>query len=122
VRTTGQPVITVDFATRELLSNGGYMLYESDDPDYATTIVFYAHEMLRNVTLYGLLFDGEEYLTDPLYHFELFYEDTPLVAELPFYGDMTTYGISFTDASGTERYFSVYLSGRNGALITNQYK
>jgi hypothetical protein len=48
--------------------------------------------------------------------------DKPFVAGVVFYGDMTTYGISFTDASGTERYFSVYLSGRNGALITNQYK
>jgi len=121
VRTTGQPVITVDFANRELLNNGGYLLYESDDPDYATTIVFYAHEMLRDVSLYGLLFDGEEYLTDPLYHFNRFYEDTPLVAELPFYGDMTTYGISFTDAAGNERCFEVYISGRDGTPVIQEY-
>lgn len=121
VRTTGRPVISVDFANRELLNNGGYLLYESDDPNYATTIVFYAHEMLRDVSLYGLLFDGEEYLTDPLYHFELFYEDIPLVAELPFYGDMTTYGISFTDAAGNERCFEVYISGRDGTPVIQEY-
>jgi hypothetical protein len=121
VRTTGKPVITVDLANRELLNNGGYLLYESEDPDYATTLVFYAHEMLRDVTLYGLLFDGEEYLTDPLYHFELFYEDTPLVAELPFYGDMTSYGISFTDAAGNERCYEVYISGRDGKPVIQEY-
>ena len=121
VRTTGQPVITVEFANRELLSNGGYLLYESDDPEYATTIVFYAHETLWDVTLCSLLFDGEEYLTDPLYNFNRFYEDTPLVAELPFYGDMTTYGISFTDAAGNERCFEVYISGRDGTPVIQEY-
>lgn len=121
VRTAGQPVISVDYASRELINNGGCLLYESEDPDYATTIVFYAHEMLRDVTLCGLLFDGEEYLTPPLYHFELFYEDIPLVAELPFYGDMTTYGISFTDAAGNERCFEVYISGRDGAPVIQEY-
>ena len=43
-------------------------------------------------------FDVDTYIPiEELHHFGRFYEDTPFVAELPFYGDMTTYGISFAD-------------------------
>ena len=46
--------------------------------------------------------------------------EMPLVAELAFPGDMTTYGIRFTDESGTAHTYTVYISGRNGALMLTE--
>ena len=43
------------------------------------------------------------------------------MAGVVFYGDMTTYGISFVDEEGNERYYAVSLSGMNGALVLNEY-
>ena len=40
-----------------------------------------------------------------------------MVAAVSFYGDMTTYGISFTDASGAQRCFEISLSGVDGSVV-----
>lgn len=44
------------------------------------------------------------------------------VAGVEFYGDMTGYGISFTDENGFERSFAVHVSGRNGELLLDEYE
>ena len=46
--------------------------------------------------------------------------ELPLVAELAFPGDRTMYGIRFTDGSGTLQTYTVYISGRNGALMLTE--
>jgi hypothetical protein len=43
------------------------------------------------------------------------------VAELPFYGDMTAYGIAVTDIDGERRHYAVMLSGRDGSVVMNEY-
>ena len=42
---------------------------------------------------------------------------TALVIGVVFYGDLTTYGISFTDAGGAVHQYMLYISGRNGSLV-----
>lgn len=44
----------------------------------------------------------------------------PLVAGLEFPGDMTMYGIRFTDEENITYVYNIYISGRNGALILNK--
>ena len=40
---------------------------------------------------------------------------------LDFPGDMTTYGISFTDADGAARHYAVSISGKDGSLVCAEY-
>jgi len=121
IRTMGNPVITATYADEDLLQKGGYLLY-STDAEYPETVVFRAHEYLQDVYLYELGYDVDTYIPiEELHHFGRFYEDTPFVAELPFYGDMTTYGISFADEYGNDRHFALYISGRNGSLVMEEY-
>lgn len=44
-----------------------------------------------------------------------------IVAAVAFYGDMTTFGISFTDASGVQRHYALYISARNSSLVLEEY-
>ena len=48
--------------------------------------------------------------------------EKPLMAAVVFYGDMTTYVLSFTDGAGTAQQYAVSLSGRNGALVWTQLR
>lgn len=122
VRTTGTPVLTANFADRNFLYNGGYLFYTMDDPEEMTMLAFKAHEELRNVRLSVLEYDGDSFAeTDELYSFKYFCEDTPFVAGLVFWGDMTVYGLSFTDEAGGERCFAISLSGRDGSIILDEY-
>lgn len=122
VRTMGVPVITASFADEEFLNRGGYLLYTMGEPAETTMIAFRAHEELRNVRLSVMQYNGYSLETaDELHSFDRFIEDTPFVAGLTFWGDMTTYGLSFTDEAGAERVFMISLSGRNGAIILDEY-
>ena len=94
-----------------------------EDTDYITSIGFTAGETLTHVE-FGLLdwFNAEEFPG-----FEVFYTidemdpDHPFLAQVTFWGDMTTYGISFTDESGNVRHFAVSISGKDGSLICQEY-
>ena len=122
VRTMGDPVITASFADDKLLREGGYTLFYADESEYADMIVFRSGETLRDVRLTSLLYDGESYIVgDELHYFDRMLEDVPFVVSMTFWGDMTTYGLSFTDEAGADRYFAVYISGRNGAVVMDEY-
>ena len=72
--------------------------------------------------LISLLPDVGTYVEDSiLYTIPELTPDMPLIAQVVFYGDFTTYGLSFTDENGTQRLFVVYISGRNGAPILQEY-
>ena len=44
-----------------------------------------------------------------------------LIMGVEFYGDLTTYGIVFTDEAGWRRHFAVSMSGRDGSLVLQEY-
>ena len=94
----------------------------ADDSEYMEYLVFQAKSTLTNVRLISLLPDVGTYVEDSiLYTIPELTPDMPLIAQVVFYGDFTTYGLSFTDENGTQRHFAVYISGRNGAPILQEY-
>ena len=93
-----------------------------DDSEFMEYLVFRANETLSDVRLTSLLPDVGGYTEDCTYDtFPQLTPEKPLVAEVVFYGDFTTYGLSFTDESGTQRHFALYISGRNGAPVLQEY-
>ena len=93
-----------------------------DDSEYMEYLVFQAKSTLTDVRLISLLPDVGTYTEDSiLCTIPELTPDMPLIAQVVFYGDFTTYGLSFTDENGTQRLFAVYISGRNGAPILQEY-
>lgn len=115
--------ITGSFADDALLSSGNYQEHIVDDSEYMVKIAFQAMENLRDVAFTSLQSDGDSYeVTETLYTLDTLASETFFVAGVVYYGDMTTYGISFTDSTNTTRYYAVYISARNGALTLDEYK
>ena len=110
-------LISANYADENLLLHGDYYAYLTGE-EYSTIIAFRAYGRLRDLELFGYelrdegFVPGEVFCTLP----ELT-EEMPLVAELAFPGDMTTYGIRFVDKAGVTHVHSIYISGRNGALV-----
>lgn len=114
--------ISANYADDTLLHSGKFEHYLSPDSDHTVKIAFRAHEILTEVSFFSMTFVGENYEKDKeLRRMGSMKPDKPLVAEVEFPGDMSMYGISFTDEAGEERYFCVSISGRNGALILTEY-
>lgn len=93
-----------------------------DNSQFMEYLVFRPNETITDVRLTSLLPDVGGYTEDCTYDtFPKLTPEEPLVAEVVFYGDFTTYGLSFTDESGTQRHFALYISGRNGAPVLQEY-
>lgn len=119
---TDKAPITASFADDALLSSGNYHEHIVDQSEYMVKIAFRASEPLSNVNFTSLQLNGDSYeATETLFTLDTLSSETPFVAGVVYYGDMTTYGISFTDSTGATRYYAVYISSRNGALILDEY-
>ena len=120
----GEPApIQVRFADEKTLNGGKYEEFIADDSEHMVKLLFIADEVLTNVQ-FSLLAPGDTSaydVTETLYTMDQMTPDMPFVAGVVFYGDMTSYGISFTDAEGQEHHFATYISGRNGSLVLDEY-
>lgn len=108
--------VSADFASEELIAKGPYEYVIADDSLNATEIAVYANETLTDVCFYLLSFDDYGFSENPLYNLPILEPDKPLIACVAFYGDNTTYGVSFTDEAGVQRCYNISISGMDGSL------
>ena len=119
-----EPALAPIYADYAPESFNAYHAYWSDETDYITSIGFPPAEKLTNVR-FGLLdwFETESWqMSEELYTIDEIDPDRPFLAQVVFWGDMTTYGISFTDADGAERHFALSISGKDGSLVCQEYQ
>lgn len=113
--------ISAGYTDELLLQNGDYHRYVGCDEEYAVSVTFQAHETLTNVRLYSMIFLETMELYEELLTLPTLDPGKPLVAELDFPGDMSTYAILFADSIGDEYCYTLYISGRNGTLVLTPY-
>lgn len=108
--------LRANYADNRLLESGNYHRFMGCTTEYAVQVAFRANEALTDVTLWSMEFTETMELSEELFHLSRLEPGKPLVADLDFPGDMSTYAILFTDSSGNARYFTVSISGRNGTI------
>ena len=109
--------IIADFASEELIAKGPYEYLAVDPSEYSTELAIYANEVLTDVSFYECLHNDGGCEEKLLYVLPTLTVEKPLVACVVFYGDMTTYGVSFTDGAGVRHSYEMYISGMDGSLI-----
>ena len=112
--------ITANFADNTLLESGNFHLCIADTAEGVTRVAFRATQALTDVALYEIVFTETFDKGDLLYSLPLLTPDKPLVADLLFAGDMSMFGISFTDSEGNICSYILSVSGRNGTLILSE--
>ena len=117
-----RPPVTAMFATEDMLRGKDYHEYLSGSSDHAVKLIFSANEVLTDVCFASLQYENETYvILEELDTVAELRPETPFVAEVVFYGDMSSYGLLFKDNSGAARNYAIYISARNGALILEEY-
>ncbi len=95
--------------------------YWTEETEFITKMAFTTDQTLRNVQ-FTLLTWNETYEVDSvLCEFDTMDADNPFLAAVVFWGDMTTYGISFRDETDTLRRFALTISGKDGSLLCFEY-
>lgn len=110
--------IFADYAPEHFVSDYNWHCGETD---YVTDIGILANEHITNVT-FCLLDALENYrVVETLYTVDEMNADTAMKLSVVFWGDFTTYGVSFIDANGNQRAYALMVSGKDGSLICTEY-
>ena len=129
--TTTQKIIKESKVTADYSANvNGYtdfIKYIVDDSEYSTKILFRAEGVVTDFRLLSLFVNDVDdngrmtFDTESLYELPTLEENKPLEVTLTFYGDLPSYGISYKDASGATKNFTLTLSGEDGSVILSEY-
>ncbi|MBE6118330.1 MAG: hypothetical protein E7188_07265 [Erysipelotrichaceae bacterium] len=93
-----------------------------------TDIVFRTSTEITDVHVLGLAVketqaDGSfTFAVHDLYSQETLTPDSPLVVHLTFFGDLPSYGIRYTDNDGTVKQKYLYISGKDGSLVLEDFE
>lgn len=110
--------ISVNYAGKKLLNSGNYQHCIADTSEYMVQIALYPDEPLTAVSLVSLQFTDSGYeVVEMFFYTGELTPEQPLLADVAFPGDMTTYGIQFMDADGEVHQCYITQSGRNGTLV-----
>lgn len=121
VRAENAPSVTAGYADDTLLRSGDYVECIADETEYAVKLAFRPTEPVTNVSLTLLQFAGDTYeAAEALCFLEELLPDAPLVACVAFAGDMTVYGLSYTDSQGASHRYVISISGRNGSVVMEE--
>ncbi|MCD8336085.1 MAG: hypothetical protein LUD18_02215 [Lachnospiraceae bacterium] len=119
-----QMPVTAVYADEQMLEAYNCVEYLAADSQQMVKVAFRSNETLKDISfsLLEISEDGSWKAAEECYTLSELAEGTAFVAGIEFYGDMTAYGISFTDADGTKWSFAVHISGRNGELLLDEYE
>lgn len=122
VRTMGQPLITVYFADVIDEVEADRCDFTADDAEYSVRLAFRANAPIEDVKLTEIQYAGDTYEElSVLFEGGRMDQGMYFVPRVVFYGDMTTYGLSFIDEMGERRFYAVSLSGMDGSPVMNEY-
>ena len=111
----------VFFADESSLQGIKSSYFAMDSTPHSVYVAVRALEALPDLQVTELEYDGAGgyYASESYYGADL-PKDEALVLEVEFTGDMTCFGLSY-NAGTHRRFFSFYCSGRNGALICEEF-
>lgn len=110
--------IFADYAPDHFVASESWHCGETE---YVTHIAILPNEHITDITVSLLGIDPAYCVEEVLYTLDSLDADEPLKLSVVFWGDLTTYGISFTDAEGNERYYAMMISGKDGSLWCSEY-
>ncbi len=112
-----QPPIDIRLVYDESIVHSDFHEYTVDNSEYMVKIAFLPNEVLTDISFSSLQYDETSLIIDEkILTLPAISPEKPLLIGVVFYGDMTTYGISFRDLSGVMRYYSISLSGVDNSL------
>lgn len=108
--------VTADFADEKLLKSGDFYHYASDNSEYVVQVVFTVNVPVTDLSISSVSYADSGMEDTVIYVLSEMKADKPLVADLEFPGDMSTYKLSFTTEDGEAHSYTLYQSGKDGSL------
>lgn len=114
-------LLTMESATEQTIGGDEYHEAVLSTSENAVKLLFRAQEKLTGLCVTTMDFsDNGLFPAGELYALAKQTPQKPLVLTVAFPGDLTTYGLLYTDESGKEHTCILYPSGRNGAIVLQE--
>ena len=111
----GEMPMTAEFAETDMAVDNVFI---AENSEYLSYILFTAEDKVTDVRVYAMDFVEDGFVTgEALYAADSMKRGETLLGAVVFWGDMTTYGMSFTDSDGIQRNYEMTMSGKDGSLI-----
>jgi hypothetical protein len=108
---------SADFADDAFLRTGNYHHCIADTSEYMVQVVIRANRVLKNFRLVDLAFaDSGFEITEEFFFIAELTPGKPLLADVAFPGDLSSYGIIFEDSNGVEQEYIISTSLLDGSL------
>jgi len=110
--------ITLESITKDAVNETEHHVFIKEESEYTQYLLLQPSEELSDISLTLMeLTDDGLVPGEKLYTLDKLDADKPLVVGVVFYGDFTTYGLSFKGTSGNECNYIIYTSGKDGSVI-----
>jgi len=114
-------LLIMESATEQTIGGDEYHEAVLSTSEYAVKLLFRAQETLTDLSVTTMDFsDDALFPAEELYALAELAPQKPLVLTVAFPGDLTTYGLLYTDEAGKEHTCILYQSGRNGAIVLQE--
>lgn len=114
-------LLTMESANERTIGGDEYHEAVLSSSEYAVKLLFRAQETLTDLSVTTMDFSADGlFPAGELYSMDALTPEMPLVLTVAFPGDLTTYGLLYTDEAGKEHTCILYQSGRNGAIVLQE--
>ena len=113
--------ITLESITKDDVNETDYHVFIKEESEYTQFLLLEPSEEISDISL-SLMEITDEGLSvgETIYTLDKLNADKPLAVGVVFYGDFTTYGLSFKGTSGNECNYIIYTSGKDGSVILQE--
>lgn len=110
--------ITLESITKDAVNETEHHVFIKEESEYTQYLLLKPSEELSDINLTLMKLTDEGIVPgEKLYTLDKLNVEKSLVVGVVFYGDLTTYGLSFKGVSGNECNYIIYTSGKDGSVI-----
>ena len=110
--------ITLESTTKDAVNETEHHVFIKEESEYTQYLLLQPSEELFDISLTLMELTDEGLVPgEKLYALDKLDVNKPLVVGVVFYGDFTTYGLSFKGTQGNECNYIIYTSGKDGSVL-----
>lgn len=127
VAATTDPDLRADWAVNQLYRFTEYDKYIADMAEERQEVLFMVKSEVKDFKVLSLFLqdmdesDKVNFDVTELYRLDKLTPDRPLLVVMTFYGDIPNNGVSYVDATGTTKRFTVQISGEDGSVKLTEF-
>ena len=115
------PIVSLDTIDGPLPESNKYHHWIADKSEYMVQIMLRCNQTVTDATLFEIIITEDTDELSKLCTIANWSKELPIVADVAFPGDMSSYALCVTDQNDAKHWFCIYQSGKDGEICLGEY-